>query len=889
MPRIFRFSPNWSDPVALEAITVAREDMIAGAVDAVRDSALTKNKHHLLFVGPRGSGKTHLITLVHYRLSAMGDLNAKLRIAWLNEDETSDTLLSLLLRTHRALSKTYPEEFPPESTEAVFDLVDRVEATGAISDLLLEQLGDRTLLILIENLDALFKDFESGEQKRWRALVQNHPQFCTVATAQRLFQEVAIQDAPFFGFFDVQHLQPFAVGDAVVLLEKIAVNRPDPDLAIFVRSSRGRARIQALHHLTGGNQRLFVILSEFVNRDSLDSLVTPFEELVDEQLTPYYQERLRWLPTQQRRIVEYLCTNAKPQSVKAIARHLFATSQTISGQLKELRRIGYVTSKKRGRESMYELAEPLMRLSHQVKEAIGRSPLRLLVDFLRVWYDREELERRLQTVAADEKMTRVYFDEAADLTRREGNLRLQYLSEDVDRINLSSCSDDELAALEALKDESNDARDLVSYALALAWRGDLGNAAAEFTAAIEMEGAPADQVVTSLFNRGVVYQKQGDAAEAIADYTAVIEMESAPAKQIADALYNRGIAHGDQADVAAEIADYSAVIEMEGVDAERVANALFNRGFVRGNQGDIVAEIADYSAVIEMEDVPADVVAGSLFNRGFAHGHQGDAAAATTDYTVIIEMEGAPADQVAGSLLNRGITHRQRGYEAEAIGDYTAVIEMEGAHADHVAKARLNRGITHRQQEDAAGATADYTAVIEMEGAHANRVAIAHFYLSEILMEQGAWQDAFEQLQLGFERANSSDEPPPADSSAMVRIIFQSGQSIESWRSKTEQLVGIFAENHALAQLGPGVVQSVAGLAESPLSLEGLSGWHSLWTELAEEHPELGLSARLLGTAIDYFTADRDETVLLDLPSEEREILRQALGLDEAVSSDESE
>ena len=42
----------------------------------------------------------------------------------------------------------------------------------------------------------------------------------------------------------------------------------------------------------------------------------------------------------------------------------------------------------------YELQEPLLRLSLGVKEE-REEPLRLLVEFLRLWYTRPELEARL--------------------------------------------------------------------------------------------------------------------------------------------------------------------------------------------------------------------------------------------------------------------------------------------------------------------------------------------------------------------------------------------------------------------------------------------------------------------------------------------------------------
>ena len=109
------FSPNLTDPKDLEAIHVQRHKLLAEEVDLIAESALSENKHHLLFVGPRGSGKTHLVSLIVHRLSQRTKLEKQLRIAWLNEDESSTSLLDFLLRCYRSLAATHPDEFPVDA------------------------------------------------------------------------------------------------------------------------------------------------------------------------------------------------------------------------------------------------------------------------------------------------------------------------------------------------------------------------------------------------------------------------------------------------------------------------------------------------------------------------------------------------------------------------------------------------------------------------------------------------------------------------------------------------------------------------------------------------------------------------------------------------------
>ena len=65
---VSRFSPNRTDPAVLEAIFVQRERLAEVWLERLRDSVLTGVKHHLLAVGPRGCGKSHLVALLVSRL-----------------------------------------------------------------------------------------------------------------------------------------------------------------------------------------------------------------------------------------------------------------------------------------------------------------------------------------------------------------------------------------------------------------------------------------------------------------------------------------------------------------------------------------------------------------------------------------------------------------------------------------------------------------------------------------------------------------------------------------------------------------------------------------------------------------------------------------------------
>ncbi len=86
-------------------------------------------------------------------------------------------------------------------------------------------------------------------------------------------------------------------------------------------------------------------------------------------MTPYYQERLRWISPLQRQIVELLCRVHGTVNPKEMARQLLLDQGSIGKQVRELEKIGYLVSTQRGRETFYELSEPLMRLAYEVERA----------------------------------------------------------------------------------------------------------------------------------------------------------------------------------------------------------------------------------------------------------------------------------------------------------------------------------------------------------------------------------------------------------------------------------------------------------------------------------------------------------------------------------------
>jgi hypothetical protein len=187
---IWVYTPSRTDPKDLEFILVQRHQLIEDAMERVRESVQSAHKHHLLFVGPRGCGKIHLVTLIVLRLQADPALKARMRIAWLSEDETCTSFLELLLKIHAALARAYPEGYRSEMLAKAYDL--GLEAAEEyVQRQLLATLASRTLVVVAENLDAIFGGLGQGGQKRLWAFIQENSKLAIVATTQRLVADLS--------------------------------------------------------------------------------------------------------------------------------------------------------------------------------------------------------------------------------------------------------------------------------------------------------------------------------------------------------------------------------------------------------------------------------------------------------------------------------------------------------------------------------------------------------------------------------------------------------------------------------------------------------------------------------------------------------------------------
>jgi tetratricopeptide (TPR) repeat protein len=381
----------------LEATLVDRAGTASRVSELLRKSALSKSKHNILLLGPRGIGKSHLTAVIYHRLASDKSIMDKLAIAYLREDEWGITsLLDLLIRIYEANVGNQPGLKP--ISELSLEGKSPLESEEIVWSLIREILADRSLLVIIENLDIVLGNMGAESQKRFRALVQTTSIWSFLATSTTVPTSLSDQRSPFYGFFDLIKLAELTVQAATTLLRCFASYRGDKEMEAFVTSPTGRARVRAIQHIAGGNPRVFAAFYDVLLKRSPgiqldDYILEPLQKTID-SLTPYYQSKMTSISPLQQKIILYLCQRKIPSTVTAIARGTLSSHQTIAHQLRQLLDTRYVRVNRLGRESYYELSEPLMRICIEAKSHDGE-PLRLLVEFLRYWFYRKELETQL--------------------------------------------------------------------------------------------------------------------------------------------------------------------------------------------------------------------------------------------------------------------------------------------------------------------------------------------------------------------------------------------------------------------------------------------------------------------------------------------------------------
>ena len=407
---ISRFTPSTMPEDLLERLFVVRQPILERLMDRVVNLGTTPSPHHTLLVGPRGAGKTHIISLVYHRSKKLIAQGAGFQIAWLPEDPW--VIMSYRHLLSEILRAINPDQRPQSRDEAELD----AQLRAVIKE-------NGPILILAENFDQILDTLGEQGQQKLRHLLQTGSNILIIGSTTRLDRNLSDHSHPFFGFFDTIRLTPFSPEEARKMLVALAIEGKDDRLSNKLSDDTTLSRICTIAHLAGGQPRLWALLGSALTVEQLDHLTDLLLSRFDD-LTPYYQEQLARLSPQQRLVVAELASADRSLAVKELAGRIGADQRSVAKTVGDLTDRGWLEPISTifadlldRRRTYYELAEPLARLAFQIKESRGE-PLPLVIDFLINWFDADQLRASDKSDYGQAALMEMEQDEVGGLVRQ---------------------------------------------------------------------------------------------------------------------------------------------------------------------------------------------------------------------------------------------------------------------------------------------------------------------------------------------------------------------------------------------------------------------------------------------------------------------------------------
>jgi tetratricopeptide (TPR) repeat protein len=858
------FTPSLMSAEDLEHIFVQREPLAKDLVKRIVNSTKGSGKEHSLLVGMRGMGKTHMVSLVYHRIRSIPEIQDKILIAWLREEEWGvDSWLDLVMRIFRSIT----EDKNSADGNVAQELLDKLRQSGLenakelATRFLRDLIGKRTLVLIIENMDDLFQGLGEIGQQKFRAFLQEY-RCCTVlATTPALFKGVTSREVPFFGFFHRSFLESIEVDEAVKMLGQIAslntVRDDRHDLAVFLQSAQGRARVRAVHHLAGGNPRVYTLFAQFMTRESLDDLVDAFMKMLDD-LTPYYQARMKELSNQQRKIVELLVDRRQAVMVKDIADTCFIDQRAVASQLRELKKKGYVVSNEVGRESFYELPEVLMRFCMEVKKFRGQW-VELIVDFLKAWYRPDQRLGMLKKLGGSKLMTR-------------GDLERAFLSSDdpvhsfcirdfikslKDKDHLRSLEIlDEIYSLNIVTDEEY--QEITSLIHINKYNEVLLLLRTQYSDTdISLNNVP----YLNLLLKGSDLQSEKQWAESIHLYEKAIEINP----DFHEAWYAYGVSLQNLGRHLEAITSLERAICIK----PDLHEAWHSKGILLRNIGIYKEAIICFEKAFSIKPDKYE----SWNGRGISLHYIGRYEEAILSYDRAIAIK----QDYWQPWHNRGIALRKLGRYNQAIDSYDHAISIKPDDSD----SWHNKGFTYFKWGQYSKSIFCYKQAIAIQPDKYDSwhdKGLLQFIMSNYESSLDTWKQTFEficdsnvfrycsvseLIQEFIEELIPRFTQPPIQQTLLIPLLT------------------IYQQANVITELGAALVNTLYLIVAPTISDHTANQWLSLWrTSSLGNEPAMELPLRLMSTAIEYKKdPSKRQRLWLNLPSEERPILDKALKL----------
>lgn len=492
----FKYSPALEDPQTLKASLIDRERELNRLLKGLVKNTDREINQHFILVGPRGIGKSYLLLLLHHTVRGniqWDEFPQTIEENWCSalfaeEEYGVNSLSDILATTLRTLKGALGDQ------EKTTNLIEKAKSNEKkVHEEIVEYLqawrksSKQRILLLIDNLQEILPHLTEKEQSFLRKVLTKEDIFMMVGGAPTLFKTLTDYDKPFYHFFDSIRLEELSRKEVKELLkQKLKLNNKKEQLD---QIEDREDRLDALIHLTGGNPRLVISLYKIVVEAEIPDVEENFKQLIDE-LTPYFQARLKSLSRQQREILDCIAQKSPPINPTEIANSIGSKVNSVNSQLKRLKDKGLVKQlETEGRKASYDLTEQLFRYWRQMRTEAGRKKLNFIVRFIETWFTPKELQEQVGELLEELLTT----DSPAEMKER-----VRELSYRTEAIPSSERFTDQ-KFIDALDDIAHD--ELVS--------------AKQRLDELEMEDSDGTAKITKGLLKGVIESRKGNYSEAL--------------------------------------------------------------------------------------------------------------------------------------------------------------------------------------------------------------------------------------------------------------------------------------------------------------------------------------------------------------------------------------
>ncbi len=442
--RLLNYNPHLVSIDLLQKLTRGENhhavlDQLERALRSERDRL---NHQHHMIIGPRGSGKTHLLRiLTGARIPGDRELNAAYFPVVMAEETNSRSPADLLLKIVERLARLASED-PSDQTAATFSRVqeicrsaissaravrnplDRLEIAARTLDEVAREM-DRILVLVVENLDQLLYLGASHKRKRgteehWalRRNLQQARRLILIAAAPVRFGAVNNPGAPFFDLFRIHELEELSNDEALdVIYRRLEVETglPGPDAPraarvgeILENFAEKAPLLRGALAITGGLPRYAHLVYDGIVETDVSQAMDVLNGFLDD-MTPFFQARLdaRVMPRVELDLLcELAMANGPLQPVELVDRLYGAPANEISELLKRLRERGLVKRAGRpgGKAVTWDLTDPLFRVWRRFRSNhTEQESYVLMAELVALFFSLDEIDadlRRLKTSLA---------------------------------------------------------------------------------------------------------------------------------------------------------------------------------------------------------------------------------------------------------------------------------------------------------------------------------------------------------------------------------------------------------------------------------------------------------------------------------------------------------